>query len=291
VVEVVCVAPRANVLGEGPLWDAGAGRLYWVDIRGKLIEWFEPATGAAGRWSLERNPTALALRQAGGLLVATDTGFGVFDLDAGAFEHRHDPEPHLPFNRCNDGHTDRQGRFWVGTMDDRESQEDVGSVYRLDPDWSCTRMIEGLGIPNTLACSPDGRTLYVADSKAAVMWAYDLDPEAGTLGPRRRFADTVADSCSPDGSAVDAEGCLWNAQWGGWRLVRYRPDGAVDRIIEMPVEQPTSCAFGGEDLATLYVTSARDGLSEKALADQPLAGGLFALKPGVRGRLETPFAG
>ncbi|HWE47195.1 MAG TPA: SMP-30/gluconolactonase/LRE family protein [Caulobacteraceae bacterium] len=287
---IAVAASRKNVLGEGPVWDCVAGRVYWVDIRSRLIEWLNPATGDSGLWTLDCRPSALAPRVAGGLLVATDKGLALFDTDKGALEPAHNPEPHLPMNRSNDGHTDAQGRFWLGTMNDAESA-DTGAVYRLDPDWTCTRMIENLCIPNTLVTSPDGRTLYVAASKSAVIWAYDLDPETGALGSRRLFADTKADKCSPDGSAMDAEGCLWNCQWGGWRIVRYRPDGSVDRIVKMPVEQPSSCAFGGPDLATLYVTSARDGLSELALDSQPLAGCLFSFDPGVNGFPQTPFGG
>ncbi len=289
-VEVVCAAPRRNILGEGPVWDPARGRLYWVDIRGRLIEWLDPATGETGLWTLDRRPSALAPRGDGSLLLATDAGFAVFDVDAGRIDPRHHPEPHLPMNRSNDGHTDATGRFWLGTMNDTENAS-TGSLYRLDPDWTTTRVIPDMGIPNTLVSSPDGETFYVADSKVNRIWAYDLDLAAGTLGARRLFADTSADKCSPDGSAVDVEGCLWNCQWGGWRIVRYRPDGSVDRIIPMPVEQPTSCAFGGSDLATLYITSARDGLSEASLAKQPMAGSLFQLDPGVRGAPQAPFAG
>ena len=272
------------------MWDATAGRLYWVDIRACLIEWLDPASGESGRWKLDRRPSALAPRKTGGLLIATDLGFAVFDTDTGALTPRYDPEPHLPINRSNDGHADAQGRFWMGTMNDRE-QADTGAVYRLDPDWTCTQVIADLDIPNMLLTSPDGRTLYLATSRRGIIWAYDLDPDSGVLGERRMFADVRPDKCSPDGSAMDAEGCLWNCQWGGWRIVRYRPDGSIDRIIEMPVEQPTSCAFGGPDLSTLYVTSARDSLSDEALVDQPLAGCLFALDPGVRGHPLTPFGG
>ena len=288
--EIAVAASRKNILGEGPVWDSVAGRLYWVDIRGRLIEWLNPQTGETGLWTLDRRPSALAPRKNGGLLVATDLGFALFDTGTGALEPAYNPEPHLPTNRSNDGHTDARGRFWMGTMNDLENA-DTGAVYRLDPDWTCTRMIEDLDIPNTLVASPVGCSLYVAASKRAVIWAYDLNQETGELGSRRLFADTSADNCSPDGSAVDEEGCLWNCQWGGWRIVRYRPDGTVDRIVDMPVEQPTSCAFAGPDLSTLYVTSARDGLSEQALDSQPLAGSLFSFDPGVRGFPLTPFGG
>jgi sugar lactone lactonase YvrE len=290
VTDIAVAASRRNILGEGPVWDSVAGRLYWVDIRGRLIEWLEPATGDAGRWTLDCRPSALAPRKTGGLLVATDAGFAVFDTDTGALQSALNPEPDKPANRSNDGHTDAQGRFWMGTMNDLETG-DTGAVYRLDPDWTCARVIENLDIPNTLLTSPHGDVLYLATSRTALIWAYDLDPGTGALGDRRLFADTTADKCSPDGSAIDVEGCLWNCQWGGWRIVRYRPDGSIDRIVEMPVEQPTSCAFGGPDLSTLYVTSARDGLSEAALGAQPLAGSVFSLDPGVRGFPLTPFGG
>jgi L-arabinonolactonase len=152
-------------------------------------------------------------------------------------------------------------------------------------------VIDGMAIPNSLVFSPDGRTLYVAESKDAALYAYEVDQAGGELGGCALFASTREDGCAPDGSAVDAEGFLWNAQWGGWRLVRYAPDGRIDRIVDMPVEQPTSCAFGGEDLATLFVTSARTGLSEEALARQPDAGSLFGFRPGVRGAPVPPFGG
>jgi sugar lactone lactonase YvrE len=282
-------AERRNILGEGPLWDAGSGRLYWVDIKGRLIEWLEPASGRAGHWLLACRPSALALRSRGGLLVATDRGLAVFDVESGMLTPRLNPEPDKPHNRSNDGHADAQGRFWLGTMDDRE-QAATGALYRLDPDWTCTLAASGFGIPNGQVMSPDERTLYVAESKSGVIWAYRLDSGTGELGDRRVFADLGGDG-SPDGMAVDAEGFLWNAHWGAWRVVRYAPDGRLDRTVDMPVEQPSSCAFGGDDLATLYVTSAREGLSEEALAKQPLAGSLFAFRPGVRGLPTPAFAG
>lgn len=284
-----CAARRENILGEGPRWDAARGRLYWLDIKGKRLEWIEPDGVGDGAVDLPVRASALAPRGDGSLLLATEAGFGVLDLDGGAFDLRLPVEPERPANRSNDGGVDLQGRFWTGTMDDAEEHRS-GALYRLDADWSCERVLDGLAIPNTVAVSPDGGTFYLGDSKDQTIYAWDLDP-SGVLGRQRVFADTKGTEASPDGSAVDAEGGVWNAQWGGWRVVRYRPDGTTDRVIPLPVEQPTSCAFGGKDLRTLYVTSARVGLSPEALAKQPLAGSLFAIRTEVAGLPLPDFAG
>jgi len=289
--EIACVVKRANILGEGPVWDAARRRLYWVDIKGRRLEWFEPASGADGGLDLAVMVSSVAPRASGqGLLAAAKPGLGVLDPDTGAFDLRLVPEPDRPGNRPNDGNVDLAGRYWFGTMDDGE-REASGGVFRLDADWRCARVIDGMVIPNTLVCSPDGRTLYVADSAHGLLDAADIDPTTGALGPRRAFVRTTGEGVGPDGSAVDAEGGVWNAEWGGARLVRYAPDGRVDRVVALPVRQPTSCAFGGPDLATLYVTTARVGLSEEALAAQPWAGSLLAFDPGVRGLALPPFAG
>jgi sugar lactone lactonase YvrE len=282
-------AKRENLLGEGPCWVAAEHRLYWVDIRQRLLEWLDPATGEAGVFRLERRASAMAPRKAGGLVLATDGGFAIFDTKTGAFSLKFHPEPERVSNRSNDGHVDLEGRFWTGTMDDTQ-ERCSGAVYRLDPDWSCTRVLDGLGIPNTLAAGADGKTFYLADSREQVLYAYDLSSE-GELSRPRVFASTVGEVCTPDGSAVDAEGYLWNVQWGGWHVVRYAADGRIDRVLDLPVGQPSSCAFGGEDLGTLYITSARDGLSPEDLEQQPLAGSVFAVEPGVRGLKLPLFAG
>ena len=288
---VSVAADRANVLGEGPVWDASRGRLWWVDIKGGRIEWLEPEGGAVGECRVAGQVSAIAPRAAGPGLVAIRQGeLGVLDPATGLFERRLEIEPDRPGNRANDGVVDVRGRLWFGTMDDGETDRS-GAVYRLDPDWTCTRILDGLGISNTLVCSPDGRTLYVADSAAGTIDALAIDPVTGAPGERRPFVDLAGEPFAPDGSAVDAEGFLWNAQWGAARLVRYAPDGSVDRIVAMPVDQPTSCAFGGADLATLYITTARKGLSAEALARQPLAGSLLSIRPGVRGLALPPFAG
>jgi len=231
---------------------------------------------------------SIAFRESGGLVAATKSGIHFLDAASGALEARVRPEAHLPDNRFNDGRCDRAGRFWAGTMSDVK-RDPVGSLYRLDPDLSCTRLKGGVIIPNGLAFSPDGRTMYFADTNRHTIWAYDYDPATGAATGERVFADTG--SGRPDGSCVDAEGCLWNAEYGAWRLVRYTPDGEVDRVIEVPVANPTCCCFGGADLATLYVTTATQRLTAEDLAQQPLAGSLLALRPGVRGLHEPRFAG
>jgi sugar lactone lactonase YvrE len=174
-------------------------------------------------------------------------------------------------------------------MDDRLTSP-TGALYRLDPDLSCRRMESGIGISNSLAWSPDDRIFYFADTLRRTIFAYDFDAETGAISNRRVFTDCIDQPGAPDGSTIDAEGYLWNAQWDGWRLVRYAPDGRIDRVVGLPVQKPTSCMFGGPDLATLYVTSAVWDLTGEALAKQPNAGGVFALDVGVRGLPESRFA-
>lgn len=273
------------------MWDAGRNRLWWVDIKGGRLEWLDPASGEGGSREVEGQVSAVAPRLGGpGLLAARQDGLGVLDPLTGAFEHRLDPEPERPGNRANDGNVDLAGRFWFGTMDDGETDQ-TGAVYRLDADWTCSRVLDGLGISNTLVCSPGGDRLYVADSAAGTIEALAYDAASGAPGASSLFVDLAGLPLAPDGSAVDEHGFVWNAQWGGARLARYTPEGRLDRIIPLPVDQPTSCAFGGPDLSTLYITTARKGLDEAALARQPLAGSLLAIRPGVRGLALPPFAG
>jgi sugar lactone lactonase YvrE len=231
---------------------------------------------------------SIAFRERGGLLAATKSGIHLLDLDQGSLAPLARPEAHLPDNRFNDGRCDRHGRFWAGTMCDVR-RDPVGTLYRLDADLACTPLRNAIIIPNSLAWSPDGRTMFFADTNRHTIWAWDYDPDSGAACRERVFADTGTGR--PDGSCVDAEGCLWNAEYGTWRIVRYTPLGKVDRVIELPVANPTCCCFGGARLDELYVTSARQWLSADDLARQPLAGSVFALRPGVRGLPEGRFAG
>jgi sugar lactone lactonase YvrE len=279
-----------NTLGEVPVWDVAEQALYWVDIEGCLLQRFEPSTGAIRQWRLSERVCALALRKSGGIVLALASGFVFFDPPTGNIERLAAPEADRPNNRMNDGKCDRRGRFWAGTMDDRLTAP-TGALYRLDPDLSCHCMESGIGISNSLAWSPDDRVFYFADTLRRTIFAYDFDLASGAISRRRVFADCADQPGSPDGSTIDAEGYLWNAQWDGWRLVRYAPDGRVDRVVALPVQKPTSCMFGGPDLATLYVTSAIWDLRGEALAAQPHAGGVLALDVGVRGLPESRFAG
>jgi L-arabinonolactonase len=287
--QVICAVQCENILGEGPLWHAQHDRLYWADIAERKIHWLEHDSGRTGSWTLPVRVSAIGMRRNGGLLLATDRGFAVFDTLTEDLNIRLHPEPDRSGNRPNDGHADAMGRFWVGTMDDAEEAWS-GAVYRLDPDWNCTRVLDGLGVPNTLVCTPDCTTLFLAESRNCELFRMAVDP-SGRLHDRRRIASTVADGCTPDGSAIDEEGFLWNAQWGGSRIVRYSPNGVVDRIVTLPVEQPTSCAFGGSDLSTLFITTARKGLSSDALTRQPWAGAVLAFRPGVCGVPAPCFGG
>ena len=188
--------------------------------------------------------------------------------------------------RFNDGRCDRQGRFWSGTVQEARVVGEAG-LWRLDGEREARRMESALTVVNGIAFSPDDRTMYVADSHVREIYAYDFDAHAGNLGARRLFARLASDAGMPDGATVDVDGCLWVAAIHGGRLIRYAPDGRLDRTIVMPVSQPTSCEFGGEGLRTLFVTSARMRLDNAALAREPLAGSLFALDVGTGG-LPTP---
>ena len=288
--EIARVVDCKNKLGEVPVWEVDEQALYWVDIESKLLQRYIPATGEVRRWIMPERIGSFALRSRGGLVCALASGFAFFDPDSGKIEWIEKPEAGIPRNRFNDGKCDRKGRFWAGTMDDR-LKEHTGALYRLDADLSVHRLVDSIGISNSLAWSPDNRRFYFADTMDRAIYLFDYDHETGAISNKRLFASTKGDPGNPDGSTIDAEGFLWNAQWDGWRLVRYAPDGRVDRVVHLPVQKPTSCMFGGPDLRTLYVTSAVWDLDDDALRKQPWAGGVLALDAGVAGLPEPRFQG
>jgi sugar lactone lactonase YvrE len=283
--DVRCVVAAGDRLGEGPVWSAREGRLYWFDIKGKRLAWYEPGTDESGSFDLPLRASAAAPRAKGGLVMATEKGLMIVDPDAGTLEMKQ-AFAMPPGFRTNDGKIDLDGNFWWSTMDD-DGGKRPGAVFRTTPDFKTERMLDGIHIPNTVSFSLDGQTLYMADSKLQTLFAH----ETADLSKVRRFAHTAGEPGSPDGSAVDALGYLWNAQWGGWKIVRYAPDGRVDMEVRMPVAQPSSCAFGGVDMTTLFVTSAWDELTPQARASQPVAGGLFAIETGVKGLALPLFEG
>src|SRR5699024_1567349 len=222
---------------------------------------------------------SLAVRQQGGLALATRSGFHFFDTETGTKTPISDPEADREESRFNDGTTDPRGRFWAGTMKDRGEREPISSFWRLDPDLQVTQGHTGVSTTNGLAFSPDGETIYFADTAASVqtIWraAYDLD--TGSHGAPAPFFTTTELAGRPDGGTIDVDGCYWMAGVGGWQVVRITPEGQVDRIIEVPVERPSKPMFGGPQLETLYVTSISDGITDGTEAQQPLAGALLAV--------------
>jgi xylono-1,5-lactonase len=282
-----CVANVRAVLGEGPVWVVREQALYWVDIpERRLFRWSE----ADGLRTIEAatNICSLAPRVKGGFIGAGYDGFLEIGPDLGVTSLG-DPEPELDSNRFNDGKVDREGRFWAGTMD-RFEREASGSLYRLDRDLKWTPIDSGYRVTNGPAFSLDGRIMYHNDSALQRVYAFDL-AEDGTVANRRVFARFREGEGYPDGMTVDAEGCLWIAFWDGWCLRRLSPAG--ERLLELPVpvQRPTSCAFGGAALDQLFITSASRGLSPEELALQPSAGGLLMTVPGMTGVAEPLFAG
>ena len=281
------VTQNTDILGECPLWSEEEQALYWIDIRRPAIQRWHPASDVMRTWPMPDILGSIALCGNGRLLVASRS-LHYFDTTTGKLTRLVKQAAEDPTLRFNDGKCDRQGRFWVGTMND-VTKARVGALYRADRS-GCARIEDGYHVPNSTCFTVDGRTMYFGDSEQQTIFAFPLDPATGQLGPRRVFAKTTLPAV-PDGATVDVENHVWVAEYGGWRVTRLAPDGSVDRVIEMPVQNPTSCTFGGPDLKTLYITTASQRLTPEQLAKQPLAGALFAFEPGVRGLPEPHFVG
>ena len=300
---IECVVETDNHLGEGPVWDVEEGVLYWVDGTGRRVGnpsiWrLDPRTGRTKHWSVDHDVGAMALRQGGGAVLALDDGFYFFDFDSGALDLIELIEADEPRNRLNDGKVDRRGRFVAGGMDD---QEELGlcGLWRLDPDLKTIKIDDGIICSNGPCWSPDDKTFYFADTFQQVMWAYDYDIETGNVNNKRDFASSKDEAGFYDGSTVDSEGYIWNAMVIGGELIRYSPDGAVDRRIGMPVKNITSVNFGGPKLDEIYVTSmarvshpAAHEHFTKQMQPQFGAGALFRIRGlGIKGIEEPRFGG
>lgn len=274
---------------ESPIWSPRDSKLYWIDWETQGLLRCDPARGPVECWQMPEAIGCLVMRKGGGCMLALGSGFFTFDPETFAFERvarTHEGEAGL---ELNDGKCDRAGRFWAGSMQS-PPEEPKAALFRLDPDRSCHRMPFGLIIANGIAFSPDDKTMYYGDSGTRRIMACDYVIETGVCGEPRVFAEVEAPGV-PDGATVDSDGFLWSAEFNGWRITRYDPDGRVERRLDMPLAQPTSCIFGGENHDILYITTSRLHLSPEEEDDQPLAGCLLACDVGVRGLPEPVFAG
>lgn len=287
------IGEQRDRLGECPLWDERSQALYWIDSKRCLVHRLSPPSGERREWVLPSEIGSIALCESGRLLVAMEKEIGFLAVDQeggdGAFEHLASvvhPEAKM---RLNDGRADRAGRFLVGSLKLAPATP-VGELYQLLPSGQLRTLERGIRVSNTLGFSPDGRKLYFADSLSHQIRTYDYDPVTGQARDMQVFADTTSLGSGPDGAAVDAEGCVWVALVMKGQLARFRPDGSLDRLIDLPTPHPSCLCFGGAALDTLYVTSLSD-TGNAIKTDDPRAGRLLAVRgTGVRGLPEARFA-
>jgi len=279
-----------NELGEGVIWDHGASKLWWTDIQQSKLYRYDPNSEQLEHWNTPERLSCFAPRQNGnGLVAAFESGFAFYNPETGELEWIQKLETDNPGTRFNDGRTDRQGRLWAGTMVENEELAPYkGSLYRLNHDLSITKTIGDLSIPNSLCWSPDGTTMYHTDTPSQTIYQYNYDIHSGTFDNQSSFV-TCKPDCYPDGSIIDSQGYLWNAQWGSHTVVRYSPVGTESLVVEIPASQPSCVAFGGEKLDLLFVTSAWQGLGANARDADPNAGSLFIFETDYTGIIENGF--
>ena len=290
------VANTEDGIGEIPTWSEREQKLYWIDLLSPRMHRLDPASGEVTTWPTPEVFSAFAMREGGGFVVATRTSIAFFEPESGAFEPLCDPEPEPGVNFLNDGRCDRRGRFWVGSGN-VDMDKPTGILYCFDPDRSVRIMDRGFCLSNSITWSPDNSIMYFCDSMRRELYTYDFDADSGAISNRRLFASVTERPGIPDGSMVDAQGYLWNAEFDmsaerttGY-VVRYNPEGGVDRVIELPTCRPTAVTFGGPNLDVLYVNTSRFRMTDAELARQPDAGALFAIDAGVTGLLEPRFGG
>ncbi|MCU1739304.1 MULTISPECIES: SMP-30/gluconolactonase/LRE family protein [unclassified Pseudomonas] len=294
--DVELILDARNATGESPVWSCREQALYWVDIPARRLFRWDPASRTSQSWEAPEMLACIAASPDGGWIAGMESGLFrlTADLDGKLQCIRLVGVNHLlPGMRFNDGRCDRQGRFWAGTMQiDITAGAAAGALYRYDGGQSTPleSRLGGLIVPNGLAFSPDGKVMYLSDSHPSVqlIWAFDYDIDSGTPYNRRIFVDMNNYPGRPDGAAIDTDGCYWICANDAGMIHRFTPQGRLERSITLPVKKPTMCAFGGRNLETLYVTSIRPSGD---LSDQPLAGGVFAIHPGISGLGETLFSG
>ena len=280
----------ASDIAESPWWDTERAQLLWVDIPRGEIHYFDPVSGSDDSMSVGQPVGAVVGRRSGGVVCAVRDGIGFANLETGAFELALPIELDRPTNRMNDGACDPAGRLWVGTMD-TNLRPGAGSLYRVSADLVSSKVISPVSISNGLDWSPDGQTMYYIDSLTRQIVAWDFEPSTGSLSNSRTLVQTPDEVATPDGMAVDTQGCLWVAMWDGGSVRRYSPTGELLTVIDLPVSRVTSVAFGGARLDQLFITSARAGLTPNQLEREPLAGSIFVVDPQVTGLAPHRFAG
>jgi sugar lactone lactonase YvrE len=294
VISVERIADIRCTVGESPVWDGAQGAWLWVDIPMRRIWRLDAGTGATRSWNTPEMTACMALADQGGIIAGMESG--IFSLALGEAQQPvarllAAPPQLLPGMRFNDGRCDRQGRFWSGTMVlDMAQGRAEGHLYRYSAvDGISAPLVSNLIVQNGLAFSPDGRTMYLSDSHPSrqLIWAFDYDPASGMPSRQRVFVDMNTQRGRPDGAAMDIDGCYWICGNDAGCLLRFTPDGTLDRTIELPMAKPSMCAFGGADMTTLMVTS----ISAGAPAGDEWAGTTLLLRPGVAGMPETRFAG
>jgi sugar lactone lactonase YvrE len=283
----IALEPRAR-LGEGPVWDHRTRSLYFVDALNQRVHQYFPERGNSRPFEIGDLVSSLAFTRGDKLLLAVKNGLVMLDTTTGGLTPLLELETDKPANKLNDGKCDARGRFWLGSFSKEQGE---ASLYRFDPDGTLHVMQTGLTGANGLGWSPDGRTFYLTDSGEKLIYAYDFDEDAGSIDHRRVLIDLSEADPIPDGLCVDTEGCLWSAQFGGGCVIRFDAEGRELERIELPAPQTTSCAFGGNELRTLYVTSAAAGLSEDELEEFLNSGDLFQIEMEVEGLPFHPFGG
>lgn len=283
-----CVLPWGSQLGEAPIWHPGDNSLYWVDILKPAVYRFGPSANRNESCDLGKLVSAVLPAENGKLFVATQDGIEELEFESGRLEPFVVPEHGLTGNRLNDAKSGPDGAIWVGSMR-VDASRDSGGLYRVTSKGEVLRKESGIFVANGMGWSPDCRTFYFVDTVPGHIYAYDFEAERGHLSNRRILTTIPESEGRPDGLAVDSEGGIWCAIWDGWCVNRYTPDGLLDHVVDLPIPRPTSVAFGGVDMSTLYVTSARTRLPARTLSETPLSGGLFACRPGVSGLPTTIF--
>jgi sugar lactone lactonase YvrE len=277
-------------LGEGPIWSVKEQVLYFVDLTPGIIYRYDPVTAELKSYHLGFSVGVLALRAKGGLVLGCKHGFMFWDAKTGTTPIAN-PIANKPGMRFNDGAVDHKGRFYAGTMDEKDSKLQTGDLYRLDPDGSVHTMATGRRVPNGIGWSLDRKIMYFTDSPFRTIYAFDYDAATGDLANLRPFIVVPEGEGTPDGLTVDSEGCIWSARWGGWCVARHDPTGKLERVLKVPVVRPSAPAFGGRNLDELYITTACTTITDAERAEQPWLGSLLRARPGVKGQPEPEFAG